>query len=91
MLMRGFPDDHHIYDRLARLLAPRHVLAFDWLATVDRASAKLGHSTESRRQQDLNAVIDLLGLEKVVLVGRDASADGHEMRPRAVLPRGRTR
>ena len=28
-LMHGFPGDHHIYDRLVELLAPRRVVAFD--------------------------------------------------------------
>src|SRR5215475_2587344 len=31
VVMHGFPDDSRIYDRLAPLLAPRRVLAVDWL------------------------------------------------------------
>jgi pimeloyl-ACP methyl ester carboxylesterase len=30
VLMHGFPDDHHIYDRLTPLLAPRRVVTFDF-------------------------------------------------------------
>ena len=29
--LHGFPDDSRIYDRLAPLLAPRRVVAVDWL------------------------------------------------------------
>jgi pimeloyl-ACP methyl ester carboxylesterase len=29
VLMHGFPDDHHIYDRLTPLLDPRRVVTFD--------------------------------------------------------------
>ena len=31
VLMHGFPDDSHIYDHLAPLLAPRRTVAFDFL------------------------------------------------------------
>jgi pimeloyl-ACP methyl ester carboxylesterase len=31
LLMHGFPDDSRIYDRLVQLLAPRRVVALDWL------------------------------------------------------------
>ena len=29
--LHGFPDDSRVYDRLAPLLAPRRVVALDWL------------------------------------------------------------
>jgi len=31
VLMHGFPDDSRIYNRLVPLLAPRRVVAVDWL------------------------------------------------------------
>jgi haloalkane dehalogenase len=73
VLMHGFPDDHHSYDRLAPLLAPRRVVAFDWLGYGRSSRREKGSFTRSSRQQDLSAVIKLLGLQKVVLVGHDAS------------------
>jgi haloalkane dehalogenase len=73
VLMHGFPDDHHIYDRLAPLLAPRRVVTFDWLGYGRSSRREKGSFDRTSRQQDLNAVIDLLALQKVVLVGHDAS------------------
>jgi pimeloyl-ACP methyl ester carboxylesterase len=73
VLMHGFPDDHHIYDRLAPLLAPRRVVAFDWLGYGRSSRRETGEFDRASRQQDLKAVIDLLGLQKVVLVGHDSS------------------
>ena len=73
VLMHGFPDDHHIYDRLAPLLRPRRVIAFDWLGYGRSSRREKGAFDRTSRQQDLTALIDLLGLDKVVLVGHDAS------------------
>jgi haloalkane dehalogenase len=73
VLMHGFPDDHHIYDRLAPLLAPRRVVTFDWLGYCRSSRREKGSFDRSSRQQDLDAVIDLLALQRVVLVGHDAS------------------
>lgn len=72
VLMHGFPDDHHIYDRLTPLLEQRTV-AFDFLGygqserPADRAFAR------EDRQRDLTAVIDTLDLDRIVLAGHDAS------------------
>lgn len=74
ILMHGFPDSLHLYDRIAPLLArERRVVTFDFLGwghsdkptdhTYDVASLK----------RDLEAVIDYFGPEKAVLVVHDAS------------------
>jgi haloalkane dehalogenase len=72
VMMHGFPDDHHIYDRLAPLLSPRRVVAFDFFGygRSGRAASAGEYVTPS---EDLTAVIDGLELENVVLVGHDAS------------------
>jgi pimeloyl-ACP methyl ester carboxylesterase len=72
VLMHGFPDDHHIYDRLAPLLSPRRVVAFDFFGygRSGRAASADEYVTPS---EDLTAVMDGLELESVVLVGHDAS------------------
>lgn len=72
VLMHGFPDDHHIYDRLAPLLSPRRVIAFDFFGYGQSArAAKTGEQTTPR--EDLPSVLDSLALDEVVLVGHDAS------------------
>jgi pimeloyl-ACP methyl ester carboxylesterase len=73
VLMHGFPDDSHIYDRLVPLLEPRRVVAFDFLGygRSDRSDAAPGEAPE--RQQELVAVLDGLGLDHVTLVAHDAS------------------
>lgn len=74
VLMHGFPDSLHLYDRLAPLLAEqRRVVAFDFLGW-GRSDKPEGHrySVESLRC-DLEAVIAHFGFRRVVLVVHDAS------------------
>jgi|SRR5579884_435639 len=73
LLMHGFPDDHGIYNRLIPQLAPRRVIAFDFL----------GHGRSDRTDQpcfaykdhaaQISAVLDALEVQQVVLVGHDGS------------------
>ncbi len=74
VLMHGFPDNLHLYDRLApRLSPPRRVVAFDFLGWggSDKPS---GHPyTAARQVGDLDAVITQLRLARVTLVAHDAS------------------
>jgi haloalkane dehalogenase len=75
ILMHGFPDNLRIYDDLIPYLtaAGRRVVAFDFLGFG--ASDKLAGASYSFEQQlgDLSAVIQALGLGKVVLVAHDSS------------------
>src|SRR5262245_65940164 len=72
VMMHGFPDDHHIYDRLAPLLSPRRVIAFDFFGYGQSGrSARTGKQTTPGK--DLTEVLDSLALDDVVLVGHDAS------------------
>jgi haloalkane dehalogenase len=73
LLMHGFPDDSRIYDRLVQLLAPRRVVALDWLG-YGRSERATPHPWDiTDHQRTLRAVLDSLELEHVVLVGHDAS------------------
>jgi haloalkane dehalogenase len=72
VLMHGFPDDHHIYDRVAPLLAPRRVVAFDFFGYGRSGRAPDDAPSAIAPHADLAAVLDALDLERVVLVGHDA-------------------
>ena len=73
VLMHGFPDDLHLYDRLVPELAGRRVVSFDFLGWG--ASDKPGGHpyTATNQTGDLDAVIQHLQLDPVVLVAHDAS------------------
>ena len=75
VLMHGFPDNLRIYDDLVPYLtaAGRRVVTFDFLGFG--ASDKPAGGSYSFAQQlgDLSAVIQALGLGKVVLVAHDSS------------------
>jgi pimeloyl-ACP methyl ester carboxylesterase len=73
VLMHGFPDNLHIYDRLIPALPGRQVITFDFLGWG--ASEKpTDHAYTSKQQEgELQSVLDSLGVEQVVLVPHDAS------------------
>jgi haloalkane dehalogenase len=73
VLMHGFPDDLHLYDRLVPELAGRRVVTFDFLGW-GRSDKPGGYPyTAANQLGDLDAVIDQLRLGPVVLVAHDAS------------------
>lgn len=74
VLMHGFPDNLHLYDRLVpHLNPPRRVITFDFLGWG--ASDKPAHYpyTAANQVGDLEAVIEHLQLGSVALVAHDAS------------------
>src|SRR5277367_1168782 len=75
VLMHGFPDNLHIWDDLVPYLVAsgRHVVTFDFLGFG--ASEKPAGIAYSFNQQlgDLEAVVDALGLGKIVPVAHDSS------------------
>jgi haloalkane dehalogenase len=73
VLMHGFPDDSRIYDRLAPLLSPRRVVSFDFVGYGRSARTDPGESRAGHDEEALGAVLDALELERVVVVGHDAS------------------
>jgi haloalkane dehalogenase len=73
VLMHGFPDNLHLYDRLVPHLSGRRVVLFDFLGW-GRSEKPEGYPyTADNQTRDLDAVIEHLGLESVVLVAHDAS------------------
>ena len=73
VLMHGFPDNLHLYDRLVPHLSGRRVVVFDFLGW-GRSDKPEGYPyTADNQTRDLDAVIEHLGLENVMLVAHDAS------------------
>ena len=73
VLMHGFPDNHHLYDRLVPHLAGRHVVVFDFLGWGESDKPADHDYTFANQTRDLDAVVTGLGLDRVVLVPHDAS------------------
>ena len=73
VLMHGFPDDLHLYDRLVPELAGRHVVTFDFLGWGASDKPAGYPYTAANQTDDLDAVLDHLQLGPVVLVAHDAS------------------
>jgi haloalkane dehalogenase len=74
ILMHGFPDNLHLYDRLVPYVSPsRRVVTFDFLGWGD-SDKPLGYPyTTANQGVDLDTVIKQLKLRQVVLVAHDAS------------------
>ena len=74
ILMHGFPDNLHLYDRLIpHLWPPRRVVTFDFLGWGN-SDKPTGYAYTSKNQLlDLDAVIKQKKLGRVVLVAHDAS------------------
>lgn len=74
MLMHGFPDNIHLYDRLIPYLSPpRRVVAFDFLGW-GASDKPVGYPyTATNQMLEIDAVLQQLKLERVVLVAHDAS------------------
>jgi haloalkane dehalogenase len=73
VLMHGFPDNHHLYDRLVPYLHGRHVVVFDFLGWGQSDKPKRYEYTFANLTGDLDAVVKGLHLDRVVLVAHDAS------------------
>jgi len=73
VLMHGFPDNLHLYDRLVPRLSGRRVVVFDFLGWGGSDKPEGYPYTADNQTRDLDAVIGNLGLKEVVLVAHDAS------------------
>lgn len=74
ILMHGFPDNLHLYDRLVpRLSPPRRVIAFDFLGWGASDKPQGYPYTAANQTAELDAVVTQLKLGQVVLVAHDAS------------------
>src|SRR5256712_9965101 len=73
-LMHGFPDNLHLYDRLLPwLITSRRVVTFDFLGWGESDKPAGYPYTANNQTLDLDAVIEQLHLQQVVLVAHDAS------------------
>jgi haloalkane dehalogenase len=74
VLMHGFPDDKHLYDRmLPYLTGRRRVVTFDFLGWGESDKPPGYPYTAANQTGDIDAVITRLGLDKVVLVAHESS------------------
>jgi pimeloyl-ACP methyl ester carboxylesterase len=74
ILMHGFPDNLHLYDRLVPYLSPpRRVIVFDFLGWGASDKPPAYPYTAANQIGDLDAVITQLRLQQVILVAHDAS------------------
>jgi pimeloyl-ACP methyl ester carboxylesterase len=74
VVMHGFPDNVHLYDRLIpHLSPPRRVVAFDFLGWGSSDKPSGYPYTAANQVGDLDAVVTQLKLGQVVLVVHDAS------------------
>lgn len=74
VLLHGFPDSLHLYDRVVTPLArSRHVISFDFLGWGD-SDKPIGHVYNvASLRRDLEAVMEHFDLNEIVLVAHDAS------------------
>jgi pimeloyl-ACP methyl ester carboxylesterase len=74
VLMHGFPDNLHIYDQLILHLvaAGRRVVTFDFLGFGASDKPAGANYSFKQQQNDLEAVVEALHLDKIVPVGHDA-------------------
>jgi pimeloyl-ACP methyl ester carboxylesterase len=71
VLMHGLPDNVHLYDRLMPHLTGRTTVRFDFLGW-GRSDKPAGYPyTASNQVSEIDAVVDHLGLDRVVLVAHD--------------------
>ena len=73
VLMHGFPDDSRIYNRLVPELSPRRSVAFDFAGHGRSGRPKLNSSAPAQHARQLGAIVDVLGLDRITLVGHGAS------------------
>ena len=73
VLMHGFPDNLHIYDRLIPALPGRQVITFDFLGWGASDKPTDYAYTSKQQEGELHAVLDALGIDQVVPVAHDAS------------------
>jgi haloalkane dehalogenase len=73
LLLHGYPDNHHLYDRLVGHLPGRHVVVFDFLGWGESDKPAAHRYTFENLTGDLDAVVKGLSLDRLVLVPHDAS------------------
>jgi haloalkane dehalogenase len=73
VLMHGFPDNLHLYDRLIPLLRGRRTIAFDFLGWGGSDEPRGHVYTFAEQDREVDAVVRALHLGQVIPVVHDAS------------------
>jgi len=73
VLMHGFPDNLHIYDRLIPALHGREIITFDFLGWGASDKPTDHAYTSKQQEEELQAVLAALQVDQVVPVAHDAS------------------
>jgi haloalkane dehalogenase len=74
VVLHGFPDNSHIYDDVIPHLASsgRRTVAIDFLGFGASDKPEGAHYSFDQQLGDLEAVVEVLGIEKIIPVGHDA-------------------
>ncbi len=72
VLLHGFPDNHHLYDKVVSRLKGRNVVTFDFLGWGASDKPSNYNYTFAEQEGDLDAVITQLHLGPVILVASDS-------------------
>lgn len=73
VLLHGFPDNHHLYDRVLPYLGDRRVVTFDFLGWGESDKPDDHAYTHDAQIAEIGRVVDALGIDRVILVAHDAS------------------
>ena len=73
VLMHGFPDNLHLYDRVVPLLRGRRTVTFDFLGWGRSDKPRAHTYTFTEQEAELDDVVQTLGLRRVIPVVHDAS------------------
>jgi len=73
VLMHGFPDNLHIYDRLIPALPDRQVITFDFLGWGASDKPTDYPYTSKQQEGELQAVLAALQIDQIIPVAHDAS------------------
>jgi haloalkane dehalogenase len=73
VMMHGFPDNLHIYDRLIPALPDRQVITFDFLGWGASDKPTDYPYTSKQQEGELQAVLAALQIDQIIPVAHDAS------------------
>ncbi|MYS23716.1 Pimeloyl-ACP methyl ester carboxylesterase [Streptomyces sp. DvalAA-14] len=71
VLLHGYPDDSHGYEKLVPELRPRRVVTVDFLGYGDSERSQTRPMDAGQRTAETAAVMDQMGIGQAVLVGHD--------------------
>lgn len=72
VFLHGYPDDAAVYEPLISEIRPQRAVSFDFVGYGKSERTGTTPVSDGQRLAKTEAVVDQLGLEKIVLVGHDA-------------------